>query len=655
MSGLVRLDSSIAFNTKSAEDDSGDLIIEGYANTTCKDRAGDVITEEFWKGRHALKDYRKNPIILAYHNHSKPIGKAIVFESTDKGLFIKARISKGAGEVYALIKDGILTAFSIGFVIDEADYVKEDDTYYITKGRVHEISVVSVPCNQDSLFSVAKSMSYEEFQRFEKEFKPAQEPSNNIIKEFPMEKTEFELMLEKQAEANAKATSDAIAKALANQKAEEAAAEKAAAEAKAAKKAAEANEKAIAQAAEAAELIKALEAKLEIGQEAFAKELKAREEEVTALKDEVKAQLAARNNPVQTAQSAVSKSLFEARYGTTQKQIDDVVLLGIVTGKGMFDTDFGSAHVKAVNASSSITVSSDEYEELFSHNLLMDIQKRVQLAPLFREIPMNQRSLTIPMHPGFKSTTATWVAAGEVNGGTRTEATTGAEVGLALTEMQVQTFKLAAKTFMTEETAEDSILTLLPLLRENLIMAHVNSEEIAILRGTGSGQPSGLITRAAATGATATHVTAAKADGSVKVTAKMIHQARRKLAEYGRNVSDLVLLISNQAYWDLLEDDQWADVNLVGAENAVKLKGEVGRIYGMTVMVSDWFPAAAVNAAYGVIFNRQNFIMPRQRGLTVRTDFDIEKDRTVIVATQRVNFEQYFADKGVVQITYAAS
>lgn len=660
MAAIIKAASTVAFETKSVEG-SEDLIIKGYANTTVKDRAGDVITEDFWKGSHALKDYRKNPIILAYHDHSMPIGKATEFEVTPKGLLITARISPGAGNVYQLIKDGILTAFSIGFVPDEAEYDKSTDTYYITKGRIHETSVVSVPCNQDSLFSVSKSLDAIEYEQFKKKFNPASEPFN--IKESKMEDenqlSAFEKMLKDQEAKNADATAKAVAAALQAQKDAEAKAAKEAEEKAKQEAMTKANEKAVADAAAAKSLVDELQAKLDQGNEAFAKELKAREDEVIALKEEVASVISARNNPV-TVQSSVSKSLFESKYGTTEKQVDDVVLLGLVTKKPMFETNFGKKHydnvvVKAPNASSSIVVSSDEYEELFSQNLMMDIQNRIQLAAMFNTVSMNQRTLTIPMHPGFKATTGTWVASAEVSGNSRTAATTGAEVDLALTEKSIQTFKLAAKTYMTEETEEDAILTLLPLIRENLIMAHVNSEEIAILRGTGSGQPSGLITRAEAVASNGgKHITTAKADGTVKVTAKMIHQARRKLAEYGRNVSDLVLLISNQAYWDLLEDDQWADVNLVG-DSAVKLRGEVGRIYGMSVLVSDWFPAAANGASFGVIFNRQNFVIARQRGLTVRQDFDITLDRTTIVATQRMNFEQYFEDKGVVSITYSAS
>jgi HK97 family phage prohead protease/HK97 family phage major capsid protein len=652
---LIKAKSTVAFTTKAADDSSDDLIIRGYANTVAKDRAGDVITADFWKGSHALKDYRKNPVILAHHDHTNAIGKAINFEVDEKGLIITAKISKGAGRTYDLIKDGVLSAFSIGFVIDEAEYDKGDDTFYITKGRVHETSVVAVPCNQDSVFSVSKSLSGEDLKSFESKFKPADAVEKSQIKEPQMDEnniSEFQKLLEKQ-NAN---TAETVTRLLQEQKAAEAQ-EKADAEAaRKAKEAREANEKAIKDAKEARDLVKEMEAKLNEGNEAFAKALKEREDEVIALKEEITSQLKARNNPVTTTVgSEVSKSLFEAKYGTTQKQVDDVVLLGILTKTNMFETKFGAAHVKAVNASSSITVSSDEYEELFSRNLIMDIQNRIQLAGLFREIPMTQRTLTIPMHPGFKSVEATWVAAGEVSGGTRTKASTGAEVGLALAEKSVQTMKLAAKTFMTEETEEDAILVLLPLLRENLIMAHVNSEEIAILKGSGTNQPLGLIGRAEAVSSNgAVHATTATFNGTTKVTAKMIHQARRKLAEYGRNISDLTLLISNQAYWDLLEDDQWADVNQVGADASVKLRGEVGRIYGIPVLVSDWFDEAAAGSVFGVIFNRQNFIIPRQRQVTVRTDFDIEMDRTVIVATQRLNFEQYFANKGVVAIKYAA-
>jgi len=173
---------------KSVLEENDELIIEGYANTVTKDRAGDVIPKEAWETSNALANYQKNPVILAYHNHSMPIGSMIDFEVTELGLKIKAKISKGAGQVYNLIKDGVLRTFSVGFRILDAEYDHKSETYFIKDVELHEVSVVSVPCNQDSTFSVAKSMEKNEFKSFSESFKPSKEieieveaPSANTV------------------------------------------------------------------------------------------------------------------------------------------------------------------------------------------------------------------------------------------------------------------------------------------------------------------------------------------------------------------------------------------------------------------------------------------------------------------------------------------
>ena len=124
------------------EEESEDLIIEGYANTTNRDRAGDIIPTQTWQKSDALSNYYKNPIVLAYHDHGKPIGKTVETSVTEMGLKIKAKISKAAGEVYQLIKDEVLSTFSVGFMIKDANYDPNSDTFYITDLELTEISVV---------------------------------------------------------------------------------------------------------------------------------------------------------------------------------------------------------------------------------------------------------------------------------------------------------------------------------------------------------------------------------------------------------------------------------------------------------------------------------------------------------------------------------
>ena len=166
--------------TKSADSADSAIQIEGYANTTTKDRVGDVIPMTAWS--KALDNYLKNPIILAHHNHSAPIGRMMEHTVSEKGLWIKARISSAAGEVFKLIKDGVLTAFSVGFVVKDATYDAVTDLFIIKDLELLEISVVSVPANQDSIFSLSKSFDNdEEYSNFKKQFAGSMDESTKEL------------------------------------------------------------------------------------------------------------------------------------------------------------------------------------------------------------------------------------------------------------------------------------------------------------------------------------------------------------------------------------------------------------------------------------------------------------------------------------------
>ena len=92
------------------ESDDGSVDIKGSASTNGLDRAGDIIEADAWN-KGGLENFKNNPIILFNHNYDKPIGRATGLEVNSKGLDISARISKAAGDVKDLIKDGVLGAF----------------------------------------------------------------------------------------------------------------------------------------------------------------------------------------------------------------------------------------------------------------------------------------------------------------------------------------------------------------------------------------------------------------------------------------------------------------------------------------------------------------------------------------------------------------
>ena len=153
------------------EDDDGSVNIKGYASTNASDRAGDCIDHEAWTKNGGLENFKGNPIILFNHDYNRPIGRATSLEVNGKGLELGARISKSAGEVKELIKDGVLGAFSVGFRVKDAEYLKETDGYQIKDAELFEVSVVSVPCNQAAMFSIAKSFdSQSEYEEWKAEF-----------------------------------------------------------------------------------------------------------------------------------------------------------------------------------------------------------------------------------------------------------------------------------------------------------------------------------------------------------------------------------------------------------------------------------------------------------------------------------------------------
>ena len=402
-------------------------------------------------------------------------------------------------------------------------------------------------------------------------------------------------------------------------------------------------------------LIEQLEVKLNEKDGAFAEIVKSQKEQIIALKDEIAQVVASRNKPFSAVANAVKG--INPMDKEDALNADILVMLGTIKKVGIFETKHGKAFEtsqKAINASSNIQVSSEGYETIFSTNLMRDIQAKLVVAPLFKEMAMNSASITIPINPG--RTNANWVAASAM-ADNADKARTGNEISVTLTERTLKTFKLAAKTYLTEETEEDAIISLVPILRSHLVDSHVAEMDRAFLIGSGVGEPKGLVTQSA--GAGTSFVTVANAAGTTKVTALEIAAARRNLGLYGLDLKDISLVVSQDAYWDLILDPEWADVQQVAQANATKLVGEVGNIYGMPVIVSNEFEAKGVSKAYAVMVNTSNFVTTRQRGMTLRSDFDVELDRTVFVATQRVNLEPLIEasagnGKGVVAITYAA-
>ncbi|MFD1505264.1 hypothetical protein FE374_09355 [Georgenia yuyongxinii] len=106
---------------------------------------------------------------LLFYGHAEPIGRVIRAEDTDAGWEITARISETArgDEVLTLLRDEVLTKFSVGFRPVEAR-TEEDGLVTRTKVNVREVSVVPFPAYAGaSISEVRERPSDEAHQRQE--------------------------------------------------------------------------------------------------------------------------------------------------------------------------------------------------------------------------------------------------------------------------------------------------------------------------------------------------------------------------------------------------------------------------------------------------------------------------------------------------------
>jgi HK97 family phage prohead protease len=645
------------------ETEEGPLKIQGMASTDAVDRAGDIILASAWA--EGSKNFMNNPIVLFNHDYSKPIGKVTELSVTATGLLVTAEISSAAEHVYQMVKEGILSTFSVGFLIKDADYNKVTDGLIIKSVELLEISVVTVPCNQTAVFSLAKSFATEDdYNEFKNEYKAGHSLAITSDKlsgtNVPMER---KLMDPDEIKA--------LVLAATNENARVAAEEKRAAEARTAEVKAVAEEAvknvAVQVLSSGAErLYSELEAKMKSREESFSQSLN---ENMEAIKTASAELIAMRDSKRNFGDRTSGKVWHED--AKMYQAVDDAVILGLASRKGLTGTRFGAATVEKVNTMSGVQVNVDDFEQTVSTNIERDIQNELVLAPLFREIALTSATQILPILPdsGYAQITSTQVAGGSNPNGNLAQRgdTYGTPWGGVTTDsVTLSTVKFMSQSYLGQETEEDAIMPILPLIRESIIRSHARGMENMILAGNHAdgtyttGAVNGLI-KLATIGGRQTIATATVAADAL--TAARLLAARKAMGKYGVRPKEVIYIVSQRAYFELLQDAAYQDWDQVG-NMATKLTGEVGLLFGSKVFLCDEFAAPAVstgtttssNKYYALAVNTRNFLVPRLRGFRLESDYVVANQSTVIVGTQRVGFQELISGATAVHgIYYSAT
>ena len=129
-------------------DSDNDVLLKGAFNRTIK----------AWgpEGKNRIK-------LVSQHNIGQPLAKMEVLKEDDNGLYMEAKFgTHTAGEDhYRMVKEGILTEFSIGFVPIKEDK-NDNGGRDFSEVKLYEVSLVTVAANDKALVTEVKSIKPEE-------------------------------------------------------------------------------------------------------------------------------------------------------------------------------------------------------------------------------------------------------------------------------------------------------------------------------------------------------------------------------------------------------------------------------------------------------------------------------------------------------------
>jgi HK97 family phage prohead protease len=167
-------DSSLNIETK-AVNDKKVLTIKGYGNVSTIDRGRELMPKECWD----LKNYLINPVICINHDTkdiNSLVGKATFVEARPEGLYFEAEIGAEGEEltpaqatVVKLVRQGILKTLSVGFIPHDYETDKKTGVLTYKRAELLEISLVTVPMNQDSVLTSIKEFNGEVLESTTKE------------------------------------------------------------------------------------------------------------------------------------------------------------------------------------------------------------------------------------------------------------------------------------------------------------------------------------------------------------------------------------------------------------------------------------------------------------------------------------------------------
>jgi len=333
-----------------------------------------------------------------------------------------------------------------------------------------------------------------------------------------------------------------------------------------------------------------------------------------------------------------------------QKKADDLYLIGILTGQGIRKSRLFkkySEDEEFLKAMDSVE-HGDWVPTQLSARLQEKIELTLKVAALHDRIPMPTQPYDLPYVAG--QTTA--YLAGEA---TEEDSPRIKKSKMASGKVTFNAKKIAVRVLFTEELTEDSLIPILPLLKKDIIKSVARAIEDATVNGdtTAPHQDGDVLLATDARKAWMGYRKLAMTtmDFNNTLTLTQLRTFRGGMGVYGVDVSELALVCSIGGYLKLLEVPEVRTLEKYGPKATV-IHGELAKIDNIPIIVSEKvrddltiagvYDGADVTRTGLVLVHTSAMLFGDRRRITVKTDFDIERDQNILVCTQRLAFSTVF-------------
>jgi HK97 family phage major capsid protein len=216
--------------------------------------------------------------------------------------------------------------------------------------------------------------------------------------------------------------------------------------------------------------------------------------------------------------------------------------------------------------------------------------------------------------------------------------------------------KIGVRTVVSTEMTEDSIVPVLPYVRDKIALALAEAQENILINGdlrtSGTTNLSGL-TYASGGQLQAwdgyrrmAQISGTTTDLSGTFSLANLRKLRTAMGKYGVSTKNLAFVVGINAYHTLLDIEQVVTVDKIGSRATI-LDGQMGSIDGIPILISEFVSEDLDAVGEGTGGGTTEILCVRtdamrfgdRRGITLKSREQIETDQNVVVALQRLDFK----------------